>query len=1436
MADNVIGDNTKRDFQSQFIELLDIAKKLNASYDPSVSSESDPIVVLMKEMAMMGDKLEYNKDKAARELFPSTVQQRSNAQELYDILGYRLKGWISATGYISLSLRASKALANAVGNTVTIPKFTRLEDANGLYNYVTTDTISFNLTGADDTWSDTKTVGIIEGEIKTLEVGGIDTIGISNMDENYRVYFPETNVAENGIFVSFTNTIGADFVMVDNPYMLTDDNVYSVGEGENGEKYIQFPETIVETLGTENTLSIRYVTSRGAAGICKSRTINVLADDITVKDTTLNDSISVVQPEATINGQDPESLEQAYRNFKKTQGTFETLITERDYESFAYEAQYDNAPLFSNVVVASRTSDLNRTVKIKTLRNWANRDVYNLIQDENNSVTPYDVWVYGLNPTGGYDVEFTPVEEGATMDILNEKILDVKAVQQVVQDPNGEKRVFWNEYTLVGTVLMKNRITASEKTEVEKNMWAALEEYLGARNVSFGEGIDYEGTVSAIINSDSRILSVILNLPSYQIKRVNISHGTAGDEYLTTDEKIELVAKMILAGNVQLFSFDERFSAEFGTQQREARTPTTVEQGGGTSGGTKVALPLTEVKTLASGVVDNSKIGENGNVKLADLQNPSVTIDTNGREIKQNEVFSLIGNKYQTTVEYSTWVSVIYQVTAETVTLEKDTTLTTGSSVLKAGSSLKSDGTTLNIYAIGNTGTPTTVTLANDITIGVGSKIKGGSTAAAGSSVNGGELLTNTSYASDENITEESTLKAGTLLYHGSVLESPATRIDESDDGDVSWFDIEGDTTIGSGSVLASGSLIATYSTINGTTMQNMLPQGVNYVLSPGEKIIVGYQDASGAMTTKEYGSGTIIETNAEIGGVSSTQKSDGVILASGDYLRIKDRVKSSLLKGTPYYFVGNTTLSIPAKTSYRLGDQEYLIYTSSSLDELMILNPGTLLENNTSIAINETFEQVELNDITSVESADISWHTLSTAIDAYDQEILSFGEGVTVKAASGTLSVGRDYEPLTAGVQVTQDGTTASYYKVIEAGLSDLPSNEYSARYTLNIAMTKAQQLQEGQFMWAGFTVENNGTLSGGTVFAPPTAETSPESGEYVVTPVTIEASEAVVLSGGEIWNGLNIDFTMYTETYAVDVVESATAKTSSTGKEIDTIITNEGDGVEHPTRLSDMNGGYIEVAPSGVSENGVYMYIRMNCTVSAPTLLPMYIRAVGEKTEGDSTTYASWKIGVGSALTPAKYMKGNPTTLGDQGVITSDENDTYNDRMYILYLEPSISGKSVTAQPNIYIIGTNVEQGSVIQIGKPYPIATSKVDDIASGLNADEIDVTNEDCVPGTTTEGTGGFVAHDVFVLGDTYSGTGDDRVTNAEALLQKIGELDANNEFDYTYKVPDDEKVIQPTKSENYFDLNHWANKYTIPKMDLARSMQRLIINPGQVIRG
>ena len=54
---------TEKDFNSIYPELLDTAKKLTDRWDPTQSNESDPMVVLLKELAIVGDKLNYNIDK-----------------------------------------------------------------------------------------------------------------------------------------------------------------------------------------------------------------------------------------------------------------------------------------------------------------------------------------------------------------------------------------------------------------------------------------------------------------------------------------------------------------------------------------------------------------------------------------------------------------------------------------------------------------------------------------------------------------------------------------------------------------------------------------------------------------------------------------------------------------------------------------------------------------------------------------------------------------------------------------------------------------------------------------------------------------------------------------------------------------------------------------------------------------------------------------------------------------------------------------------------------------------------------------------------------------------------------------------------------------------------------------------------------------------------
>ena len=64
---------TNKDFNTIYPELLDIVKKLTSKWDPSISNESDPGVVLLKLNAIIGDKNNYNIDKNILETFPVSV-------------------------------------------------------------------------------------------------------------------------------------------------------------------------------------------------------------------------------------------------------------------------------------------------------------------------------------------------------------------------------------------------------------------------------------------------------------------------------------------------------------------------------------------------------------------------------------------------------------------------------------------------------------------------------------------------------------------------------------------------------------------------------------------------------------------------------------------------------------------------------------------------------------------------------------------------------------------------------------------------------------------------------------------------------------------------------------------------------------------------------------------------------------------------------------------------------------------------------------------------------------------------------------------------------------------------------------------------------------------------------------------------------------------
>ena len=141
---------TSRDFNTIYPELLDIVKKLTYKWDPSISNESDPGVILLKLNAIIGDKLDYNIDKNILECFPLSVTQQSNARQLYAQLGYFMHWYRSATTEVTLYWTDFENFVRSENNYCKIPKFTMVTDYDSEVVYTLVGLAGTELNAATD--------------------------------------------------------------------------------------------------------------------------------------------------------------------------------------------------------------------------------------------------------------------------------------------------------------------------------------------------------------------------------------------------------------------------------------------------------------------------------------------------------------------------------------------------------------------------------------------------------------------------------------------------------------------------------------------------------------------------------------------------------------------------------------------------------------------------------------------------------------------------------------------------------------------------------------------------------------------------------------------------------------------------------------------------------------------------------------------------------------------------------------------------------------------------------------------------------------------------------------------------------------------------------------------------------------------------------------
>ena len=554
---------TNKDFEAVYTELLTYAEKLSKRFSPVNSNESDPFVVLLKLVAFVTDKVNYNVDKNILEAFMASCTQEKSMRELCDMLGYHMHYYEAATTEVIFKYKFTGAEGES---TIEIPKFSTVTDGNNIQYVTTQDAYIKNNTGVSES------TPVIQGKRKTFTVLGSDKILLENINNN-KLYFPELYVAQNGTFVS--DKSGETWQIVDNLNIQQyGSKVYKFGfDTMINQPYLEFPDWISEIIGSG--LSIDYIVTEGVSGnvgvkeLTDVVRLNKPADD-KIKDS----DIIVVNSSAATNGKNIETIDEAYEGFKKTIGTFETLVTCRDYANYIYK---NMSKQVSNIQVADRRSDINYALNVVEYDDYGPT-----VKSESNirGINANDLCLYPLKPltnntytglkyvdnsgkeifvTGGYDDAYRPL---SNITPIKNRLEDSKTISHDYKElKNYDLYFIKDNYELSVVISTAYKVNVLEQLDIKYNIKNALIKEFNSRTLDWGEEIPFDKLVEVMMNADNRITNISLMQPDHSLEFVtadgsSYKKGTARYDFWIN----YIITKNILEGKVSLYDFDDEFS------------------------------------------------------------------------------------------------------------------------------------------------------------------------------------------------------------------------------------------------------------------------------------------------------------------------------------------------------------------------------------------------------------------------------------------------------------------------------------------------------------------------------------------------------------------------------------------------------------------------------------------------------------------------------------------------------------------------------------------------------------------------------------------------------------------------------------------------------------------------------------------------------------
>jgi len=586
---------TNKDFYQIWEELLETAKKISNRWDPTTTNESDPGIVLLKVLAAVGDKLNYNIDKNILEAFMPSAAQIESMRKLCDMMGYDMKYYRSAKTTVTLTYCGATSSSDIDKKLpeggLTVPAFTVFKNVDGDVSYVSTASKIIP--------QSTQTVEIdcIEGQVVQCETDTNNIITLDQLDDENRYFLPETQIAENGIYIYNYNNGNKSEPWTKVSNLNTQQlktNVFKFGySAKEGLPYIKFPEDVGQIIG--DGFEIYYIRTSGINGNIAANTISdfeIPSLETWANNENYTDSSNfvVTNKNAATNGANIEGINDAYKNFKKTVGTYETLVTCRDYINKIYQlADGTDHPLVSNVIVTDIRDDINRAQVLCTFNEYGLCYDYVKRPNSQEDITNFDLIVYpfksiyttsdGLVGKDAYDSSFKL--DGSNIEIIKGQLEDQKTISHIFNLPtDSEIACIKNYVKLNARITTTAKVNLVEQELILSNIKEALYKEFNLRKLDFGEEIPFDSILTCIEQSDTRIKNVSLDEPEL-ITKVMLADGT--DHYFDeTELKIKsetgategdgkylnrILLSNILAGRVELFDYFTDFSSSFSEEK-----------------------------------------------------------------------------------------------------------------------------------------------------------------------------------------------------------------------------------------------------------------------------------------------------------------------------------------------------------------------------------------------------------------------------------------------------------------------------------------------------------------------------------------------------------------------------------------------------------------------------------------------------------------------------------------------------------------------------------------------------------------------------------------------------------------------------------------------------------------------------------------------------